>query len=440
MSTPTLTNLIDEQRTTTLHFRVLLVCAAIAFCDGYSVQAVNFAAPSMRETMALTPAQLGAVFSLSLAGMTIGSFGVGPIADRWGRRRLLIAMTLAFALLTAATSLTTSFWQVAILRLLDGVALGSALPNAYVLVSEYSPAKRRRFSIGTTILGYSIGGFVAGLATVPLIAHFGWRSVFLAGGAAGMAASAAAWLWIPESLTMLIRNESGHRLARTILAKIAPDFTGPLAQLVLPVEKKRSMVGAVLGPQYLKITLPLWIVSFCSVSVAALFVSWTPLVLKDGGLTLSQAVNVAVGFNLGSMIASLMAGWLMDRFSPPWTLTAMLGLSCVSLVTMSSFLDSPTLVIVLGVLAGIGVGGGLTGMAALPATIYPGPVRVTGAGWCLGMGRLGGVSGPLIGATWVGFGFPGTQIYFIALGMVLIAICASLFLARRPLWRSMAIR
>lgn len=422
-----LNEIIDKQRFTGLQVRIAAICAAVAFCDGYSVQAVNYAAPSIRDALDLSPTQLGAIFSLSLVGMTIGSFAIGPIADRIGRRHPLVWLTLAFGLLTATTALATSFWHVALLRLLDGVALGSALPNAYVLVGEYSAKNNRRLSISAVILGYTLGGFGAGMLAVPLIADYGWQAVFLVGGGAALLTATAGLLWVPESLGVLLRDPKKHRRAASVIARIAPEFGGPIGSLTVPsATRETGAIRTILGPKYLTITLCIWVIGFSSMMVALLFYSWTPIILKDAGMTLAQAVRVTVLFNVGTMIAALAGGWLMDRYRAGRVILWLYVVSGIAFGGMGFVAGHPLQLTALALIAGLGLGGVLTGIGVLPATIYPARARVTGSGWAIGVARFGGVVGPLIGATWIEANLRGTDLFFVAAVLGVIAMAAAL--------------
>ena len=431
--TANLSQILDEQRSTILHLRVAAICVAVTFCDGFGVQAINYAGPSLRDALRLTPGELGAIFSASLAGMTLGSFGIGSISDRLGRRAPLILLTVAFALLTASVSLATTFWQVLVLRFLDGLALGSALPNAYVLAAEYSPGRFRRLTIGLVMLGYTVGGAAAGALATSLIPQYGWGSLFMFGGVAGIVTAAAVFLWVPDSLHMLVGKASLHAKAAKILARISPDLSiGSLDALAEPRPKHAgAALSIIFGAQVRRTTICLWVISFVMMMAALLFLSWTPIVLKDAGFPLAQAIGVTVAFTIGSMVMSVGAGWLTDRYNPPLVLAACAGVGCCGLALMGLNFGTVTTQFLISFITGAGLGGALAGMNALATTAYPPSVRVTASGWAIGIGRLGAVCGPLIGARWINAQMRGTDLFFVAMMLSAIGATASLLMLKR---------
>ena len=427
-----LSQLLDVQRSTGLHIRVAFICAAVAFCDGFGVQAINYAGPSLRDALRLTPGQLGAIFSASLAGMTIGSFAIGPIADRLGRRWPLIFLTAAFGLLTGAVSIATTFWQVLILRFLDGLALGSALPNAYVLVAEYSPLRHRRLTIGLAMLGYSIGGATAGACAASVITQFGWGALFLLGGAFALLTAIAVFLWVPDSIHMMIRRPRRLEEAKKILVRTVPHFD-PAILKVLPLPRPatvKATIGAIFSDDMRVVTLCLWVISFTLMGAALLFLSWTPIIMKDLGLSLADAIGVTVAFTIGSMVMSVGGGWLTDRYNPPLVIAICAVIGCLPLAGLGTGLLSIPATYGASFLVGAGIGGGLAGMNVLATTCYPETAKVTGSGWAIGIGRLGAVCGPLIGAGWMASKMREADLFYVTLLICLISVAASLLMFR----------
>lgn len=396
----------------------------------YSIQAVSYAGPSLRQALNLSPAQLGAVFSLSLFGMMFGSFAIGPIADRMGRRGPLISLTIAFAVLTGATAFATQFWHVAALRFLDGLALGAALPNAYALAAEYSPLKSRRFTIGLLMVGYTIGGFAAGMVAGPLIQAVGWQAIFLVGCVAALATAAAAYFFLPESLQVLLTRKNGRQQAAAIVRRIAPQHLEAIGRLEPPGPPPAgASVRILLGREFRMITLGLWLLAFTLMLDVYLFMSWTPIVLNDAGMSLKAAILITAMYNLGSIFAAVSGGWMLDRYNPTAVVLGFLVIGCIAVAGMGAFIGQEVTLMVMSLLVGVGLGGALGGMNLLATTVYPTEARVTGTGWAISVGRSGSVIGPALGAAWVGAGFSGPGIYYGAIIPAVIAAGAMLFLA-----------
>jgi AAHS family 4-hydroxybenzoate transporter-like MFS transporter len=129
------TALIDQHPMGAMQTRVLLLCACVALLDGLDLQAIGLAAPSIARMLHVEPRAFGAVFSAALLGLTLGAFILGPMADRFGRKRVLLASTLTFGIFTIATALATSFTALLVVRFLTGVGLGGAMPSFISLAS-----------------------------------------------------------------------------------------------------------------------------------------------------------------------------------------------------------------------------------------------------------------------------------------------------------------
>src|ERR1700730_17659570 len=175
---------IDQQPVGGFQIKLLLTCAAVLFLDGFDTQAIGYVAGCMAREWGLTKAALGPVFSAGLFGLMIGALLFGPLADRIGRRKIIIFSTLAFGIGTLVTAFVQDVNTLLAIRFLTGLGLGGAMPNAIALTSEFSPHRRRATMVMVMFCGFSVGAALGGLIAAALMPHFGWRSVFIVGGAA----------------------------------------------------------------------------------------------------------------------------------------------------------------------------------------------------------------------------------------------------------------
>ena len=175
---------IDQQPVGGFQIKLLLTCAAVLFLDGFDTQAIGFVAPSLAKEWSLTKAALGPVFSAGLFGLMIGAMLFGPLADRIGRKRIIVFSTLAFGIGTLATALVQDVNTLFAIRFLTGLGLGGAMPNAIALTSEFNPRRRRATMVMIMFCGFSVGAAIGGFLAAALVPHFGWRSVFVVGGLA----------------------------------------------------------------------------------------------------------------------------------------------------------------------------------------------------------------------------------------------------------------
>src|SRR6185312_11096600 len=174
---------IDRQPVGGYQIRLLLTCAAVLFLDGFDTQAIGYVAPVLAREWGLSKAALGPVFSAGLFGLMIGALLFGPLADRVGRKKIIIFSTLAFGIGTLITALVNDVNTLLAIRFLTGLGLGGAMPNTVALTSEFGPHRRRATMVMVMFVGFSIGAALGGLLAAALIPQLGWRSVFVVGGA-----------------------------------------------------------------------------------------------------------------------------------------------------------------------------------------------------------------------------------------------------------------
>src|SRR6201747_2989868 len=214
---------IDQQPIGGFQIGLLLTCAAVLFLDGFDTQAIGFAAPSLAKEWDLSKGALGPVFSAGLFGLMIGALVFGPLADRIGRKKIIIFSTLAFGLGTLATAFVQDVGTLLAIRFLTGLGLGGAMPNAVAMTSEFSPPRRRATMVRIVFCGFSVGAALGGLLAAALIPQFGWRSVFVVGGLAPLLLVPILMLRLPESVRFLALTGRAHERVAQLLGHINPE-------------------------------------------------------------------------------------------------------------------------------------------------------------------------------------------------------------------------
>ena len=214
--------LIDSHPLSRFQIWVMVLVGLSVVMDGFDIQAMGFVAPSIIREWGVSRAAMGPVFGTSLIGMMLGSLILGPVADRIGRRPVLIGATLFLSVCMFATSFASTLPQLLAFRFITGVGLGGIMGNAIALVSEYSPTRKRATLMMWVSCGFTGGAVLGGLASAALIPAAGWRSVFLFGGAVPLAIAIAMLACLPESMQFLVLRQ--RRLARVSywLSKITP--------------------------------------------------------------------------------------------------------------------------------------------------------------------------------------------------------------------------
>ncbi len=159
------------------------------------------------------------MISSGLIGMMIGALVSGPLADRIGRKPVLIACALIFGVGSLLTATAQSVESLMAWRAVTGLGMGGAMPNAIALTSEYMPRRRRAGAVTTMICGFSLGAAVGGLVAASIIPRFGWASVFVVGGVIPIVIAIVSAYVLPESIRFLLVRGGRDSLARQLLSR-----------------------------------------------------------------------------------------------------------------------------------------------------------------------------------------------------------------------------
>src|SRR5579871_3417149 len=214
-------NFIDEHPFSRFQILIIVLCAAVLWMDGFDAQAMGFVAPALVRDLHISRAALGPVFSSGLLGIMIGALVFGPLADRFGRKPILVFCTLLFGLFSLLTASAVTLQTLLIYRLITGFGLGGAMPNAIALTSEFMPKRFRATAVMIMFCGFSVGAAVGGFAAAGLIQRFGWQSVFLTGGAVPMVIAVFLIVLLPESIRFLLLKGGDPERVRKYLSRIA---------------------------------------------------------------------------------------------------------------------------------------------------------------------------------------------------------------------------
>jgi AAHS family 4-hydroxybenzoate transporter-like MFS transporter len=415
---------IDSQRFSPFQWAILILCFLIVAADGYDTAAVGFIAPSLVQEWGVARAALGPAMSAALVGLGIGALGAGPLADRVGRKTVLVLSVFFFGLWSLAAAHASSIESLTALRLMTGLGLGAAMPNAVTLMSEYAPTRIRSVVVNAMFGGFSCGVAIGGLASAWLIPHFRWQSVLMAGGIGPLVLTAALILLLPESAQfMVMRNRGDARIAR-ILSRIAADKRFAECHFVTldaPMEYGESSLRVVLSSRYRFGTLMLWLAYFMGLLIYYLLTNWMPTLFKDLGFSGQNAALMTSLFPLGGVLGNLSVGWLMDRFKANRVIACTYVASAVLVMMIGHGLGNQAWLGTLIFLTGTVVTAGVTSMSTLAASFYPTHGRATGVAWMLAAGRFGGVAGALVGAVLMDLGWKFGSVFSLLAVPAMIA-------------------
>jgi AAHS family 4-hydroxybenzoate transporter-like MFS transporter len=425
---------IDLQPVGRFQISLLLLCAAVLFIDGFDTQAISYVAPEIAREWKLGRGALGPVFSAGSLGLMTGALIFGPIADRIGRRRIIILSTAAFGLCTLATIFVQDIsWLIAI-RFLTGLGLGGAMPNAIALTSEFSPHRRRATMIMAMFCGFSVGAALGGLLAAALIPLFGWRSVFLIGGIAPLLYVPFLAKMLPESIRFLALTGRDDAEVGSLMARIAPAAALPPDTRFVVHEPKLAGIPVVhlFKDGRTTTTLLFWVVFFMSLLDLYLLSNWLPTVLNDLGASISMAAVIGAMLQVGGVAGTFTLGTSVDRFS--FRALALTYLCASAAITAIGFSGHSIALATMAVFcAGFCIVGGQIASNALTATYYPTTMRSTGVGWALGIGRAGSIVGPLVGGIMIA-NHVGAETLFVTAAIPALCAClAALALAKQAI-------
>jgi len=394
---------------TALNWRVLAVCFFVAMVDGFDTMMLAFLAPLIGHAFALQPAQIGQLFGAGYLGAALGAMLVGPLADRFGRRAVLLCALVDTVLFTWLCAQADSADALMGWRFVAGLGLGAAVPTVIALTAESMPASHRSRAVTWMFLGFPLGAVVGGALTAVFLSH-GWRTIIQAGALAALLMIPLVWWALPESPWRA--TASGH----------TPRSGGPFASLAAQFAEGRTPAA-----------LLLWLGVFCIMVVTYFLVSWMPSVVVRAGFSQEKAAVVGVLMNLGGIVGACVISQVL-RHQAPWRLVAlsfMLGAFVVAGVGWGITGLPLTLLLVFGV--GLLVFGAQLNIPALAVQLFPPRVRGAGTGWTMGVGRLGSIVGPIAGGHLLGAGLQGPSLFAAVAVLTFVAgVCLLLAARLRP--------
>jgi AAHS family 4-hydroxybenzoate transporter-like MFS transporter len=424
--------------------RIVFLCALIAMLDGFDTQVVAFVAPVLAAQWGLPVSSFGPVFGAGLAGLMLGALVFGPAADRFGRRRVIMATTAIFGAFTLLTPWADSLTTLLILRLLTGLGLGGAMPNIIALTAEYAPARSRATLISLMFCGFPLGAVLGGFLAARMIPSLGWESTFWLGGALPLLLLPALFVWLPESIRLLAARRTPEATLRALLVPIlgagrAAQVHFNRSEAQAQPQKGMSVLQLFGGPRTAQ-TLLLWAVFFMNLLVLYFLVNWLPALLRQAGVPLDKAIVSTALLNLGGIAGALVFARLIDRLGPYRVLLAAYAAAGVATFAIGRMTQAefPALMAMVFV-AGFCVIGAQISINALASGLYDTEIRSTGVGWALGVGRAGSIVGPVVGGLLVGTGVALESLFAVAALPAWMAAVAVALLARRTMRRREAV-
>ncbi|HEY4614211.1 MAG TPA: aromatic acid/H+ symport family MFS transporter [Citricoccus sp.] len=387
------------------------LCWFAVFLDGFDAVVLGAIMPMLTSdpAMGIDNGTGTVIATAGLVGMMVGALGMGWLTDKFGRRRLLIGAVIAFSVLTFLTGFAQDAFTIGLLRFLAGLGLGGCLPTGISMVTEFAGHKRGSNATTLMMTGYHVGAVITALLAIWAAANTvtGWREMFFIGGLPALVLVPLMWRYLPESPDYLLskgRIHDAHAVAAHYGVEIdeVPERAFAEADAGSSDAAKKGAALLLTGT-YRRNTVFMWIASFMGLLLVYGLNTWLPQIMREADYDLGNSLGFLVILNAGAVAGLYVAGKVGDAITP--RNAAILWFIGSAILLAALAIKLPLLgIYVMIFLTGCFVFSAQNLVYAFAATNYPPKVRGTALGMAAGVGRLGAISGPIMGGTLVAAG------------------------------------
>ncbi|WP_419224925.1 MFS transporter [Acinetobacter sp. A2] len=417
---------VDQAKFKPFHLKIVLWCVFVVIFDGYDLAINGVALPLLMQEWNMTAVQAGMLASTALAGMMFGAMLFGMLADKIGRKNVILICVTLFSGFTFWGGFASTPTEFGILRFIAGLGIGGVLPNLVALTSEYAPQKMRSTLVTTMFSGYAVGGILAALLGAWLTPSFGWEIMFYIAGLP-LLALPLLWFFLPESLTFLVKKQQYER-ARHIVQQISPqENISSQTQFVLnEVQTPDASIAALFKNGRSMSTLLFWCCFFMCLLMVYALGSWLPKLMMAAGYSLGNSLMFLMAMNIGAVIGTIGGGILADRFHLKPVIIGMFLLGAFSLVGLGFNSPQPVIYLLVAMAGASAIGSSIL-LYSFVAQYYPLTIRSTGIGCASAVGRVGAIVGPIIIGILLGMDLPHKMNFLaVAIPAVIGAIAVAL--------------
>ena len=385
------------------------ICFLIAVIEGLDIQAAGIAAAGIREHFGLDSSQLGVFFSAGILGLLPGALVGGRIADRIGRKKVLIISVGIFAIFTLCTVWVNSFHSLLAVRFLAGAGLGAAMPILITLASEAVRPENRGRAVGLMYCGMPVGAAILSLVAST---DFGsnWKNIFYLGGLLPIIVIPVMMLLLPESKEYLKAKEQQAQVSEQ--------------------NQTEGSIKDLFNSANVLSTLFIWVSYFFTLMVVYIMLSWLPSLFTELGFTRKEGATAQFWFMVSATIGTIILGMLTDRWKKTYVIILMYGGILAGLLALNSA-GSLVQMYWAAALVGAFVIGCQGVLYAFGGIVYPTTLRGTGVGVASAVGRVGAMLGPAIAGSLLTAGFGAAGVISAAIPCIIISAIFMLLLVRK---------
>ncbi len=415
-----------------LRILVVALCFILNMLDGADMVIMSFIAPSLSAEWGVAPESLGVIFSASLAGMGIGCLFVAPLADRFGRRRIILASLATVAIAMTLSGFAQTVPQLIVARLIVGIGVGTIGVSMTAMASEFAPAAQANFAVGFVQAGWPLAAVATGFIAADLLPVYGWHVMLTVIGLFSAAMLVLVALVLPESIAFLVKRQPANALAR-INRTLRRMHEPTLAALppASPEGRGRFDLALLFRGDRRRPSIFLWTAVTLGYFVLYFVISWIPKLAMEAGLPEQQAIYAGSAYNAGSFIGTTLVGILSVRMPIGRLIAFFYAPGVIAMLVFGGVSMPVAMTLLVAVAVGITINGAFNGFWGLSASLYPAEIRGMGIGWAMGVGRIGAVLGPLVGGLLLGAHVPIAGIFAIYVVPVVLAAILCLMIPSR---------
>jgi benzoate transport len=387
--------IIAQERMGAFQIAAVVICILLNAVDGFDVLSISFASPGIAADWGVDRAALGLVLSMELIGMALGSVLIGGLADRIGRRPVIILCLIIMAGGMIAAAFAHDVVSLSGYRLLTGLGIGGMLASVNAIVAEYSNNKHRHLCVTIMAAGFPIGAVAGGAVASQLLNYYSWHAVFLLGAGFTLLLLPIVLLMLPESVAFLAKARPKRALERinATLKRMGHSRVDALPEVSAEVGQRRE---GLFSKRWRAIVALLTIAYFAHIMAFYYILKWIPKIVVDMGFAPSLAGGVLVWANVGGAMGAIVLGLFSQKLNVKYLVIGALVLSAGMLTVFGLGYDTLTQLSLVAASAGFCTNAAVVGLYALMASYLPTQLRAGGTGFVIGVGRGGAALGPIV--------------------------------------------